>query len=119
MLTLLRSGQSITPSPYTPRTPALAPELGRVFAAQRHSRSREGDAQLRAVADALVRRLKDDGLPPERVIVAIKTAIVRYGDEHRAPSLATDDGGRLSADPVYGRLFQWILEAYFNDGSIG
>ena len=113
VLSLVRSERSVTPPTYNPHTPALAPELGRVYATQCHAPTTQGDAQLRDIVIALVRRLKDDGLSPERVIVAIKTAIMRYGNDHRPPSLADAEDGHFTGDPVYERLFQWILAAYF------
>jgi len=114
VLSLVRNAPSQGNPTYHPRTPALAPELGRVYAAQCHTPTPDGDAQLRDIGFALVRRLKEDGVRPERVIIAVKTAIVRYGDDHRPPSLAAEDSGRPCAEPVYERLFQWILSAYFD-----
>jgi hypothetical protein len=96
-----------------PRTLALAPELARAYAGQRQHPTTEGEARLRAATLALVRRLKSDGLTPERVVVAVKTAIMRYGNEHRPPSLV-DEEGHSSTGVVYERLFQWILDAYFD-----
>ena len=113
MLSLVRSAGSGTNPTYNPHSPALAPELGRVYATQCHAPTPQGDAQLRDIVFALVRRLKDDGLPPERVIVAIKAAIVHYGDDHRPPSLADPEDGHFAAGPVYERLFRWVLASYF------
>jgi hypothetical protein len=113
VLSLVRSPVSISTKSYNPHTPALAPELGRAYSSQLRAPTREGDTRLRDVVVALVRRLKEDGLPPERAIVAIKAAIVRYGDDRRPPSLAVEEDGRFSPNPIYERLFQWILAAYF------
>lgn len=113
MLSLVRRTAPPANTSYNPNTPALAPELGRAYAAQRHEPTKEGDAKLRDITVALVRRLKQDGLAPERVIVAIKTAIVRYGDEHRPPSLASDGEGHVAGGEVYERLFHCMLAAYF------
>ena len=55
-----------------------------------------------------------DGLAPERVIVALKTAITRYGDERRPPSLADEEDGHVHGGDVYVRLFHWTLDAYFS-----
>jgi hypothetical protein len=99
---------------YNPHTPALAPELGRAYAAQRRQPTSDGEAKLRDITIAFVGRLKEDGLPPERVIVAAKTAIVRYGDEHRPPSLAGEEDGHVPGGEVYERLFRWLLSAYFS-----
>jgi hypothetical protein len=113
MLSLHRSS-SAGNTTFTPRTPALAPAFGRAYAAQRRQPTADGEATLREITVAFVNRLKDDGLPPERMLVAIKAAIVRYGDEHRPPSLAREDDGHVPAGEVYERLFQWLLEAYFD-----
>ena len=114
MLTLMRPSTPAVTS-YNPQTPALAPELGRAYAVQRQRRTREGEARLREITVALVRRLKGNGLPPERVVVAIKAAIVRYGDEHRPPSLADHADGHVPGGELYERLFHWLLDAYFSD----
>jgi len=113
VLSLMRHPTTVAIALDNPRTLSLAPELARAYAGQRQHPTTEGDARLRDATLALVRRLKSDGLAPERVIVAIKTAIMRYGDEHRPPSLA-DEEGNFSTSVVYERLFQWILDAYFD-----
>ncbi len=113
MLSLMRSSTPAVKTSYNPHTPALAPELGRAYAAERQHRTKEGEAKLRAITIALVRRLKGDGLPPERVLIAIKSAIVRYGDEHRPPSLADREDGTVHGAQTYERIFHWLLESYF------
>lgn len=114
MLSLHRSAPSGNTA-FTPHTPALAPAFGRAYAAQRRQPTDGGEARLHEITIAFVNRLKRDGLTPERMIVAIKAAIVRYGDEHRPPSLATEDDGHVPAGEVYERLFRWLLDAYFAD----
>jgi hypothetical protein len=114
MLTLMRSSTPAASTVYHPHTPALAPELGRAYTAQRQHRTTEGEIKLREITVALVRRLKNDGLSPERVIVAIKAAIVRYGDEHRPPSLAESEDGHAPGGETYERVFRWLLDAYFH-----
>jgi hypothetical protein len=113
MLSLMRQDAITATTSYNPHTPALAPELARSYAAQRRTSTSEGEARLRAITFALVQRLKEDGLPPERVLIAIKAAIVRYGDDHRPPSLAGEDHGHVPGGAVYERLFSWVLDAYF------
>jgi hypothetical protein len=113
VLSLHRSPSAGSPT-YNPHTPALAPELGRAYAAQRRRPTNDGEAKLRDITLAFVARLKEDALPPERVIVAVKAAIVRYGDEHQPPSLAGEEDGHVPGGEVYERLFHWLLDAYFN-----
>ena len=94
---------------------AVAPELGRRFeeACLRHSPQSVND--LRGATVTLVERLKADGLPPERVVIAIKTALVRYGGYPHAPSYndhlqtAPDDPRALA----YRCVFRWSIDAYF------
>src|SRR3954462_2049068 len=73
VLSLVRSSPQVPMTPYTPHTPALPPLRGPAYAAEQQLSTKEGEARLREISIALVRRLKSDGLPPERVIVAIKT----------------------------------------------
>jgi hypothetical protein len=113
VLSLVGSSPVAAKATYNPYSPALAPELGRAYAAQRRQPVTDGEERLRDITFALVRRLKHDGLPPERVIVAVKMAIVRYGDDHRPPSLAAGDESQVQGGELYLRLFQWILDAYF------
>lgn len=114
MLTLMRQTTPAAARSYNPNTPALAPELGRAFAAQRRHATASGETMLHDITIALVRRLKGDGLPPERVLIALKTAIVRYGEEHRYPSLAGEEEGHLHGGEVYERMFRWMLDEYFS-----
>lgn len=114
MLSIMRPSTPAANAVYHPHTPALAPELGRAYAAQRQRRTTDGEDRLQEITVALVRRLKGDGLSPERVIVAIKAAIVRYGHEHRPPSLADPEDGHLRGGEIYERVFHWLLESYFS-----
>jgi len=114
MLSLHRHTLEVPRSAYTPTTAALAPELGRMYAAQCRQQTAEGGAQLREITRALVRRLKGDGLQPERVIVAIKTAIARYGDGVDRPSLASDGEEEPTAHVVYRNVFDCLLATYFD-----
>jgi hypothetical protein len=101
---------------FTARTTPIAPELGRAFAAMATRDTPERSTRLYDLTVTFVRRLQSDGLPPERVIVALKAAIAKYGDGHRPPSLtdewvSAEDHNRASA---YQRVFHWCLEAYFD-----
>lgn len=63
-------------------------------------------AQLRASVTAYVRRLKAEGLPPERTIVLVKSA-VRDGTP---PELDAWEARELMEDVV-----RWSVEAYYDD----
>ena len=101
--------------PYTPRTTAVAPELGRAFGGVCVHHGPTADDRLRDATIALVTRLKDDGLPPERVVVALKAAIARYDPAHRFPSLieASHDTVHMERSIAYQHVFAWFLDTYF------
>jgi hypothetical protein len=79
-------------------------------------------ARLNDAAVDFVDRLRDEGMTPERVIVAVKTAL-RSG--HRTewswfPSLdvTSDWASARNESAVYARLFGWCVEAYYNETEI-
>jgi hypothetical protein len=93
----------------------VAPELGRAFAeACRNDIAQSADA-LRLATIAMVGRLKADGLPPERVLIAVKTALVRYGGCHLPPSFDNDGESRLDERhaAIYRQVFDWCLDTYY------
>lgn len=118
MLTLInpiRTSRLSPDQPYSSYSAPVAPELGHAFRAFVESATTENETRLQAASLALVHRLRDDGLPPERVVVALKSAIAKYGtgsppsfvnecdDERREPGLPS----------VYRRVFGWCIDAYF------
>lgn len=114
VLTLMPDGALVTNPPrHTPIDP-IAGILGQAFAALAASFTAANEARLRDIVFLFVTRLKAHSLPPERVLVATKYAISSVGDG-RPPSLA--DSLASSANPTrhraYLRVFQWLLEAYF------
>lgn len=104
----------VTPQ-FTRHTSPVAPEFGRAFTEACLRNSPQSIRDLRDATAALVERLKADGLPPERVVVAIKTALVRYGGYPHPPSY--DDGHETPEDEqrakTYRCVFNWCLDAYY------
>jgi hypothetical protein len=100
---------------YTAVTP-VAPQLGRAFVAAADRDTPEETASLYWATLAFVRRLKAAGLPPERVVVALKDAISKYGG-HGIPSLIDDSFDAQSSQRAlaYRRAFAWCLDAYFEN----
>ena len=95
----------------------LTLSLGRAFTAECRLHDEQTARTLHDATIALVERLKRDAVPPERVIVALKTAIAKYGDTHRMPSLIDepeDLRGEHRAE-TYQRVFAWCLDAYFEN----
>ena len=106
---------AVRASPYTPFTPPLGSELGRAFAQVCQGETASATSDLHDATVTLVERLKADGLPPERVVVAIKDALRHYRGCGLAPSL-TDEasaGGERQAT-AYRRVFGWYLETYYS-----
>lgn len=74
---------------------------------------------LKVAAVDFVDRLKLGGMTPERVIIALKTAL-RAGtsfDEGWFPSLDVGNSwvSSHSAAAIYERLFGWCVDAYFGE----
>ena len=82
------------------RAEALADASGRVLQESLAIR-----AQLRASVTAYVRHLKDDGIPSERVVVLVKTAV----RDAAPPELDAWDARDLMEDVV-----RWSIEAYYH-----
>ena len=109
-------------SQYGPTSDAdVAARLARRFDAASASRSGAALLALRDAAVEFVGRLKWQGLPAERVIVALKAQQRGHGPEGWTPSL---DAGRgtpwaLGARTVHVDLFGWCVEAYFGEALHG
>lgn len=59
-------------------------------------------ALVRAAATAYARRLRDDGVTPERMLVLVKTAAATHGSP------------RLSDRELTNDIVRWSIEAYFD-----
>ena len=73
-------------------------------------------SQLRALVREWSMMLKEEGLPPERVLVVVK----RFVHEAIAPSLtryADADAADHRRDPLVADASQWCIEAYFDSAS--
>jgi hypothetical protein len=105
---------SVARAPVLPVAP-VAPALGHAFDAAWHHHGSNADERLMEATFALVRRLKHDGLPPEKALIAVKTALAKYADLHCAPSLDEDDEDADGLERVrtYRRVFGWFIEAYY------
>ena len=115
MLTLMPHGALTSPHARPNLIDPIAEILGQAFAALAETYTTANEPRLRDIVFLFVTRLKALSLPPERVLVAMKSAISAVGDG-RHPSLA--DSLASSANPLrhraYRRVFQWLLEAYFD-----
>ena len=114
MLTLVHDGPpGAGQALQTPADP-IARVLGQAFVAACETFSAPNEARLRETVFLFVTRLKAKSVPPERVLVATKSAISSFGDG-RPPSLAESlsGSGNPTRHRTYSRVFQWILEAYF------
>jgi hypothetical protein len=103
------------PPVFSPHVTPVAPALGRAFNAECFLHDAETDRALHDAIIALVERLKRDSLPPERVVIALKAAIVKYGSVERMPSLVdeAEDLCWAHCAETYRKAFAWCLDAYF------
>lgn len=114
VLTLVHDGlPGVGQAHQTPPDP-IAHLLGQAFVAACETFSPLNEARLRDSVFLFVTRLKAKSVPPERVLVATKSAISAAGNG-RPPSLADSlsGAGNPTRHRTYNRVFQWILEAYF------
>jgi hypothetical protein len=109
------SGASAVNQPRPTPIDPVANVLGQAFAALCDTFSTANETRLRNIVFLFVTRLKARSLPPEQVLVATKFAICTVGDG-RPPSLADSlaRAGNPMRHRAYRRVFQWLLEAYFD-----
>jgi hypothetical protein len=112
-----------TQPPASAYTPTANAENGWRLVRAFDKASDEGSDQsliaLRAAAIDFVGALKSQGLAPERVVVALKTAL-RAGDSSHwgwIPSLDVEDawGSTRNEPTIYASLFRWCVEAYYDE----
>jgi hypothetical protein len=88
------------------RYEVLSPEseaaMAKAQIAQRHARAAR--VALRAACDAFVGQLKAAGVPPQHVLIAVKT-IVREA--------ARRSQGSWDSHPLTREVVQWSIEAYY------
>ena len=103
---------------YRPGPPSAAVRLGLAFA-EACLRDTGEPSELRDATVALVKSLKESGLPPEQVVVAIKTALLHHGGANLPPSLdySDDSAAGLRHAATYRQVFRWSLDTYFNEGA--
>lgn len=97
--------------------PAAAAAGTRVAAALHaalNGRGRGPLAELRAATLAFAATLKAEGLPPEKVLVSLKTALTREGRSlSLAPVCCPDHAPETREHQMYAYVFGWYLEGYF------
>lgn len=113
----MQTGRS---SRYTSRTSPLASELGLAFADACRSDTPASTRNLYDATAKLVNRLKANGTPPERVIIAIKEALTRDGESKLPPSFDDSEGSVDKAQSTaYRRVFAWFLNTYYSERCAG
>ena len=100
-------------TPTTVRDISDARRLGRAFVAASRGGFTNAFDELHAAVDAFVVPRRIAGVPPERVVVAVKDALALYGGLQAltAPAAAESAGER---GEVYDRLFRWTVNAYYS-----
>jgi len=74
---------------------------------------------LRAAIAVYARSLRDEGMPPERAVIALKDTLYRHGGHASFTSLYEEATPRnvANAPSRYARVFEWFLDAYFDRGA--
>lgn len=115
MLTLLDRLPAYAALPAGTGPSSAAVRMGRAFDRAWRRPSGEAEGELRYAVALLARRLRVESLPPEKVVVAFKTAIRRFGGVHAMPTLVDEetftDG--LECARTYQRAFAAFVDAYY------
>lgn len=99
--------------PFPSQGLAEARRLGRAFVAAAHGGFIDARFELRAAVVAFVARRREAGEPPERVIVALKTALFTYGGLHGAPENGRETASVDTRRALYDQVFGWTVDAYY------
>lgn len=101
---------------YTSHTTPLASNLGLAFTEACRDDTATSMQNLQRATTRFVARLKANGIPPERVIVAIKEALTRDGGSKLPPSFDDAEGeAGEKRSMAYRRVFGWCLDAYYGE----
>jgi len=78
--------------------------------------SAENASALQAAITEYAHALRDQGVRPERAVIAFKRALQRHGDHASLPSLyeETRQDHAPSGPSRYARAFSWFVDAYFD-----
>lgn len=92
---------------------ADARRLGRAYAAADRGQFTDAIAELRAALLSFVEARKAEGQPPERMVVAMKRALVNFGglSATSVTELGTVESAQRSE--LYDDVFRWTLEEYY------
>ena len=91
----------------------MAPNFGNAFHELCLNESASAKRDLLNTTVALVRQLEVEGLPPERVIIAIKNALVRFGGCDWPHLYDTSCFAGECQASAYRSVLSWSLDAYF------
>lgn len=105
------------PTPAEVQVGALARSVGRAYLDACRNGLTQLDGALKHAVASLAVRLRTEGAPPERVVVALKHALADVDEDHAIPSLNSDDSDeeeRLRLR-VYQHALVWCLDAYYGE----
>jgi hypothetical protein len=93
--------------------PQVAERFARALAAAVHDHDRT-TRELREAARACARELKDWGLPPERMLIAMKALVRSTAASHPPPH--GHRGSERAADEIASDIMTWCIEEYYRTG---
>ena len=91
--------------PWLARSPSWSPPVGLQQRESSNSPPTLGAlrAVVRAATTAYARRLRDDGVSPERMLVLVKSAAASHGSP------------RFGSQELTNEIVRWSIQAYFDD----
>jgi hypothetical protein len=74
-----------------------------------------GDTRLRRAAADYARSVREQGLPPEKLVIGLKKTLSCNGDAATLPSLREEqlEGHAAVGQTKYARVLQWCIESYY------
>ena len=75
----------------------------------------EQDVRLRRAASEYAHRAREQGLPPEQLVIGLKRTLCCHGDFAALPSLHEEwlEGSGAFGYTKYARVLRWCIEAYY------
>lgn len=92
--------------------------LLRAFEAATHDSSSEAMVALHAAASEFAATERQQGLPPERAVIGLKTLLAGHRNAGWTPSLEAVRDVTCKESLVYSELFRWFVTAFYDDERI-
>lgn len=75
----------------------------------------QGDTRLRRAVADYAHGIREQGLPPEKLVIGLKKTLSYHGDAAALPSLREEqlEGHAAFGKTKYAWVLQWCIESYY------